>query len=97
MGRHAAADGGAADPIVEAALRGRPEGNGPRHGSLDPTASTEGGLGWPGEPEDGTGQGWPVDQLPDDGVQAPAAVLAVAETPAPRRGGWRRLFSSRAA
>ena len=91
MGRHAAADGGAADPIVEAALRDRPEGDGPRHGSVDPTASGEGGLGWPGEPTDGTGQGWPVDQQPGAGVPAGA------EIPTPRRGGWRRLFSSRAA
>ena len=97
MGRHAAADGGAADPIVEAALRDRLEGNGPRHGA-ELVASTEGELGWPGEPSDGTGLGWPVDQLPDAPTsgEAPAAVLTVAEPVVRRRGGWRRLFGSAA-
>ncbi|WP_369139518.1 hypothetical protein [Modestobacter versicolor] len=64
-----------------------------RHGR-EPRAltatGTEGGLGWPGDPADGTGLGWPGDR--------PASGQSV-RSPAPRRTGWRRLFggSSRAA
>ncbi|MBB3677996.1 hypothetical protein FHX36_003731 [Modestobacter versicolor] len=100
MGRHAAGDGTAVDPIVAAALDQRPAAAAPgppRHaeGSRQALRATgsEGGLGWPGDPADGTGLGWPAEQL----AAAPAAVTLVpdagpGEAPARRRAGWRRLF-----
>jgi len=88
------------DPIVEEALRRRPvsgEAARPRHGQEGHTGlrSGDGGLGWPGEPADGTGLGWPADLL---GVQpAGAQTPAVEEPPVPPRGGWRRILGGRAA
>ena len=102
MGRHAAGDGTGVDPIVAAALRLRPSEPAdatPRHGAgprLDGTDG-EGGLGWPGEPGEGTGLGWPVDLLDSAAEhQGPALATATVQAPARRRQGWRRLFGSRA-
>jgi hypothetical protein len=100
VGRHTADDGAGVDPIVAAALRRRPtatEPGAPRHDPefRQPQLTGDGGLGWPGEPGDGTGLGWPID---DDGqAGSPTEVSPVALAPEPgRRRGWRRLFGSAA-
>ncbi|MGY1843523.1 hypothetical protein [Modestobacter sp. SYSU DS0875] len=87
-----AAEGASVHPLVAAALEQRPEPSGPRH------AAGQGGLGWPGDPADGTGLGWPGD-LDTEGATDQARVQDdVAERSAgPRRGGWRRLFGRTAA
>jgi hypothetical protein len=101
VGRHLADDGVAVDPIVEAALSRRraltAEPVGPRHGAAY-VSSGDGGLGWPGEPRDGSGLGWPVDLLPDaaHSGQAPTATPAAEVSPVRRRTGWRRIFRSAA-
>jgi hypothetical protein len=106
VGRHAADEGAGVDPIVAAALRRRPpsaEPAMPRH-DLEirqrqlTGADGEGGLGWPGDPADGTGLGWPVDQAgPGQSAdRGPRAELVAAAEPA-RRRGWRRLFGSSSA
>jgi hypothetical protein len=102
VGRHAAAAGADVDPIVAAALSRRPTTAGPsepRHGAELgvrglTAADGEGGLGWPGEPGNGTGLGWPVDQVPGTTVSGERTGVAVVPgaTPARRRSGWRRLF-----
>jgi hypothetical protein len=108
VGRHAADDGAGVDPIIEAALRRRPEfgtSGEPRHAPRLTRADGdggpgEGGLGWPGDPSDGdgTGLGWPTDLVrggATDGEQ-PALTLAEDQRPA-RRRGWRRLFGGSSA
>jgi hypothetical protein len=91
LGRHAARDDEGVHPIVAAALSTRPAAGRPRHGQVTAlSASEEGGLGWPGEPADGTGLGWPVDQ-------ATATAVAVTVAPPVRRRGWRRFLGSKAA
>jgi hypothetical protein len=103
VGRHTAGEGAGVDPIVAAALRRQPssaEPATPRHG-LEPrqrqltAADGEGGLGWPGEPGNGTGLGWPVD-LDGPADREPRIPLGSAAGPE-RRRGWRRLFGSSAA
>ena len=113
MGRHSAGDGSGVDPIVAAALRSRPaveDPSTPRHGDGErpeqlTAADGEGGLGWPGEPGEGTGLGWPVDLVTGEVLEradppaAPAAdpgPVAVDVSPTRRRGGWRRLFGGAA-
>ncbi|MQA36147.1 hypothetical protein [Modestobacter roseus] len=71
-------------PLVAAALQQRPEPSGPRH------AAGSGGLGWPGDPADGTGLGWPGDLDVDGGTDR--AEVPAEEHATPRRTGWRRLF-----
>jgi len=103
VGRHAAGDGTGVDPIVAAALRQRPSelvAGASRHGTeqrLSAATEGEGGLGWPGEPGEGTGLGWPVDLLdaPAEGLPE-AAGTPPGEVRARRRQGWRRLFGGRA-
>jgi hypothetical protein len=93
-GRHAAGDDDGVHPIVAAALYARPAAGGPRHGQATAdTAGSEGGLGWPGEPADGTGLGWPVDQPTGTAAEGSAVVIA----PPVRRRGWRRRLGSAAA
>jgi hypothetical protein len=94
----------AVDPIIEEALRRRPptaEPAGPRHGHEGTVqlSSGEGGLGWPGEPRDGTGLGWPADLLTQavPSGQEPTVAPEVEDSPVRRRSGWRRLFGSTAA
>ena len=100
MGRHAAGDGAAVHPLVAAALEQRPTPGAPsrpRHLHSAATAADErqGGLGWPGEPGDGTGLGWPAA-----GESGTADAVSPAEPstghpaghPPVRRRGWRRLF-----
>ncbi|MCZ2821954.1 hypothetical protein O2V63_16550 [Modestobacter sp. VKM Ac-2977] len=78
MGRHSAGNGARVDPIVEAALRQRTtsvEPGPPRHAPGLPDgqqveSQQDGGLGWPGEPGEGSGLGWP-DR---DDATYPAAV-----------------------
>ena len=88
VGRHAAADGSGVDPLVAAALQAKPtSGTGaPAHRAPRlTTPEGEGELGWPGQPGDGTGLGWPED------TRAGTPVTA-ADTPAGRRWDWRRFF-----
>ena len=100
VGRHAALDGAGVDPIVAAALDSRPSAaaglarHGAESGPRALSAASEGGLGWPGDPADGTGLGWPVDEVSGTpGAEQQSAVTLVAdEAPARRRSGWRRLF-----
>ena len=102
MGRHAAGDGAGVDPIVAAALRERaasvPAGT-PRHGpgSRELTGSDgEGVVGWPGDPHEGTGLGWPEDAATGSPVEESGTGPVADQPPAPRRG-WRRIFGSSAA
>ncbi|RBY91548.1 hypothetical protein DQ244_09485 [Blastococcus sp. TBT05-19] len=97
MGRHTAADGAGAHPLVAAALAQRAgDGGGTHHGGTA-SAPEESGLGWPvtpdaPEPGDG-GLGWPgggPEQGAEDAVPADAAGTRA-------RRGWRRLFGARAA
>jgi len=101
VGRHAAADGVGIDPIVAAALSRRPAAPTglPRHceesrQQLTGAEGDEGGLGWPGDPADGTGLGWPVELItrPPDADAPPAVAVVAEQAPEPRRSGWRRLF-----
>jgi hypothetical protein len=95
VGRHTAAVGAEADPVVAAALAGRePGGTGPRHAV--PGEERRGGpVGWPGREDDGAPGGTPVG-WPGSTAGEPAPEPAAApETERPR--GWRRLFGSRAA
>ena len=89
LGRHAARDDEGVHPIVAAALSTRPAAGQRRHGRATAlSAGEEGGLGWPGEPADGTGLGWPVEQPTE---------RAVTTAPPVRRRGWRRFLGGRAA
>ena len=101
MGRHAADDGAGVDPIVASALQQRGTSTAPGSARHAPrlaradagTGPGEGGLGWPGEPGDGTGLGWPGDRVTGRAAagEQPAATLLDDGRPA-RRRGWRRLF-----
>ena len=97
MGRHTAADGAGAHPLVAAALAQRAGAGSGAHRGGATSASEEGGLGWPGtphapEPGDG-GLGWPGGG-PEQGAEDAVAP----ETSGTRaRRGWRRLFGARAA
>jgi hypothetical protein len=103
VGRHSAGGGVGVDPIVAAALSRRPTlvaVGGPRHCD-EPVqrqltgSEREGALGWPGEPHDGTGLGWPVDllsQAPAAGEQRAAALVPDGDAPVRRRLDWRRIF-----
>jgi hypothetical protein len=79
MGRHVAGSG-PPHPLVAAALAERPPGTTARH------LRFEGGLGWPGSPNDGRGLGWPGDPTGDAG---PTSARETAPAPVPR---WRRLL-----
>jgi hypothetical protein len=97
VGRHNAGDGAAVHPIIAAALEGRmtvPAAVEPQHTPAVAAEPEEGPLGWPGEPGDGTGLGWPA--APRPASSATPAAGTVAEPPR-RRRGWRRLFGSAAA
>ena len=93
MGKHSADDGAGVDPFVAAALAQRPptpEPAEPRHApGLVPVDAdgSSGGLGWPGDPADGSGLGWPSRD-----ADAAGAADTATEHPVRRRGGWRRLF-----
>jgi hypothetical protein len=91
VGKHTAADGASAHPIVAAALVHRTTGPGGLHHAADSRGAQQSDLGWPAPPppEDG-GLGWPGDMT--DAVSA-------AEEPAHpvARRAWRRLASSRVA
>ena len=102
MGRHAAGDGAGVHPIVAAALQRQAPGSlgTLRHArGRRPATATDGGLGWPGSPPDGTGLGWPADGRTGSTPAAagPGALTVVVESPAPRRAGWRRFFGGGAA
>lgn len=100
MGRHAAADGAAAHPLVAEALAGRP---GPSHRAHRP--GSEGPIGWPGTgPTEGGGLGWPGD-LPEVRDQGDASGDEAEESEesddeaehATATRGRRRLFARRPA
>ncbi|WP_222268310.1 hypothetical protein [Modestobacter marinus] len=91
MGRHTADDGAGVHPIVAAALQQRvpqPEDGGPRH------VSGQGGLGWPGDPAEGTGLGWPAGTEAEGQGAVPAASQPVEQSPARHRSVWQRLFAA---
>jgi hypothetical protein len=93
VGRHAARDGGSADPIVAEALALRPETGGAHRAEL-PRAAAESPVGWPGTPApEGGGLGWPGDLTDVAGADAAGAdpLPEVSGSPVVRRG-WRRLF-----
>ncbi len=91
MGRHAADDGAGVHPIVAAALRQRapqPEDGGSRH------VVGQGGLGWPGDPAEGTGLGWPGGTEAEGQGAVPEAPQPVEQPSARRRSVWQRLFAA---
>ena len=91
MGKHAAAEGSSADPIVAAALAARPAETGGAHFADRAPADGENPLGWPAAPAPGGGGlGWPADA--DTDAAAPAEADA---PPAELRRSWRRLFGTR--
>ena len=93
MGRHTAADGDSAHPLVAAALAQRPADVTGAHRD-DPASGGE--VGWPvppepTAPEPGDGAvGWP------GGTGRDAEDSAAGDGPvqAPPRRGWRRLFGA---
>jgi hypothetical protein len=86
VGKHAAAKGASADPIVAAALASRPEHAGGAH-SAD--GAGESPVGWPAAPvPGGGGLGWPADADAEG-----TATATVAEPDL--RPAWRRLFGAR--
>ena len=99
MGRHTAADGASAHPLVAAALEQRAARvPGPRRGG--PAAAAEGGdVGWPvppappaPRPDEGP-VGWPGSSSGQDEQDAAPAVPRQDRA----RRGWRWLFGTAAA
>lgn len=78
MGRHSAGSRAGVDPIVAAALSRRttPVESAP---TPAPAESQDGGLGWPGEPGEPSGLGWPDDTTATD---ATATDTTATDTPA---------------
>jgi hypothetical protein len=89
VGKHAAAKGASADPLVAAALASRPEHAGGAHSADGADAAGESPVGWPGpRAPGGGGLGWPAD----------AEAEATASTPVAEpdlRPVWRRFFGAR--
>jgi hypothetical protein len=84
VGKHAAAQGTPAHPLVVAALARHVPG-GPRHAEQ----SGAGGLGWPEPPTPGGGGlGWPAGESGQSGGSEPVEETSPAASPR----GWRRLF-----
>ncbi|WP_409328685.1 hypothetical protein [Trujillonella humicola] len=98
VGRHAAAAGADADPVVAAALARRgPAVTGPRH-ARDGEERRPTPVGWPGRDDDAPGGspvGWPGSITDEPATQPAAEPAAAPESVRPR--GWRRLFGGRAA
>jgi hypothetical protein len=91
VGKHAAAEGASAHPIVAAALAARPAETGGAHSIDGARAGGESPLGWPAPPAPGGGGlGWPADI--DTDATAPAQADA---PPAALRRSWRQLFGAR--
>jgi hypothetical protein len=92
VGRHAAADGASAHPLVAAALARRAGDDTRRRADQQGERNNAGGLGWPGPPSPGGGGlGWP-----DDTAEADSAAVKTASAVSPRRG-WRRILGVLAA
>ena len=91
MGRHTAADGASAHPLVAAALAQREV---VRTHRSDGTSPPEGGsVGWPAAPEPGGGSvGWPGRQGEDE--RDDAAPEQTGQAAPVQRRGWRRLFGA---
>jgi hypothetical protein len=83
VGKHLAADGAAAHPLVAAALARRAaDATGAHREENRPTGN---GLGWPAPlPPPGDGLGWPGSTSTDSATAEPARAAA--------RRGWRRFF-----
>jgi hypothetical protein len=94
VGKHAAAKGASADPIVAAALASRHDHSGGVHSA---EVAGESPVGWPAPPRPGGGGlGWPADAVVDAAEVHAAEVHAAAELAEPAlRGGWRRFFGTR--
>ena len=90
MGRHTAADGASAHPLVAAALAQREV---VRTHRSDGTSPPEGGnVGWPAAPEPGGGSvGWPGRRGEDERDEAAGRTEQAAPD---KRRGWRRLFGA---
>ncbi|RZU33281.1 hypothetical protein [Blastococcus saxobsidens] len=96
MGRHTAADGASAHPLVAAALAQRPADVTGAHREEPASAGEGGNVGWPQAPEPSAPRpgespvGWPGGSGRDD------QDTAVEDEPArtPPRLGWRRLFGA---
>jgi hypothetical protein len=101
VGKHAAAEGASDDPIVAAALAGRPADTARAHAA---DGAAESPVGWPAPPvPGGGGLGWPADADPDaeadsgeetDSAAGSEAARAGVAAPELRRG-WRRFFGPR--
>jgi hypothetical protein len=92
VGRHAAADGASAHPIVAAALASRLAEAGGVRSADGARAAGESPVGWPGPPTpEGGGLGWPADADTDTDVAVPAGAPAEASV---LRRSWRRLFGA---
>ena len=90
MGKHAAAAGASAHPLVAAALAHRSP-DAPRRAHRDDV----GGLGWPAPPAPGDGGlGWPGGDPGDTTADEPREPEPAEDS---SRVWWRRLFGSRAA
>jgi hypothetical protein len=88
VGKHLAADGAEAHPLVAAALAQRSADPARAHlRGIRPSGSTGDGLGWPAPPPPpGRGLGWPGSTSADGTAADPEAM------PTASRRGWRRLF-----
>jgi hypothetical protein len=92
VGKHAAAEGASADPIVAAALASRNEHAAAVHSADGAGTAGESPVGWPAPPvPDGGGLGWPSD------AEATARASAGDAEPEPRRVRWRLFGAGRVA
>ena len=84
VGKHAAADGASAHPIVAAALAARPADVHGAHSADGAGTPGESPVGWPAAPAPGDGRtGWPADADGDVEAEAdPTADDPTAEAPA---------------
>lgn len=91
MGKHSSADDSTVDPLVAAALAQRAPG-----GAQHERPGRDGDVGWPGEPREGEGLGWPAEQEqpPAGGEGAQDRTAEAAPVTAGPLRGWRRLFGA---
>ena len=95
MGRHTAADGAAAHPLVAAALAQRPADAAPTHRGDAASAPDGGSVGWPAAPEPGSGGvGWPGRRGEEEHDDPSTTGRPEEAAPVTSRRGWRRLFGA---